>query len=75
MHGRSKIRKILLISVTTFASFFHFPFTVYAWGPALTEIGNPTVGRACAGWTAVAEDAATAFMNPAGLLAKKSLNS
>ena len=37
-----------------------------AGGLYLYELGTPDVGAAAAGWAARAQDAATAFTNPAG---------
>jgi len=44
-------------------------FSTPAWagGLALYELGTPDVGTAAAGWSARAQDAATAFTNPAGM--------
>jgi long-chain fatty acid transport protein len=44
------------------------PVSVEAGGLYLYELGNPEVGLAGAGWTARAQDAATAFTNPAGMV-------
>jgi len=44
-------------------------FSTPAWsgGLALYELGTPDVGTAAAGWSARAQDASTAFTNPAGM--------
>ena len=41
--------------------------STYAGGLYLYELGTPDVGAASAGWTARAQDAGTAFTNPAGM--------
>lgn len=43
------------------------PQSAQAGGLFLTEIGNPDVGLAGAGWAARAQDASTLFKNPAGM--------
>ena len=65
--SRFQVRQSVLTSLVALICTFLQPGTVVAGGPALTEIGNLGVGRAGAGWSAVAEDASTAFMNPAGM--------
>jgi long-chain fatty acid transport protein len=44
------------------------PCVSQAGGLYLYELGNPEVGLAGAGWAARAQDAATAFANPAGMV-------
>ena len=41
--------------------------SAWAGGLYLYELGNPEVGLAAAGWSARAQDAATAYTNPAGM--------
>jgi long-chain fatty acid transport protein len=41
--------------------------SAWAGGLALYELGTPDVGTAAAGWSARAQDASTAFTNPAGM--------
>lgn len=43
------------------------PLSVYAGGIMLYEIGSQDVGLASAGWSSRAQDASTAFTNPAGM--------
>ena len=43
------------------------PSFAWAGGLALYELGTPDVGTAAAGWSARAQDASTAFTNPAGM--------
>ena len=43
------------------------PSFTWAGGLALYELGTPDVGTAAAGWSARAQDASTAFTNPAGM--------
>jgi long-chain fatty acid transport protein len=43
------------------------PSISFAGGLYLTDVGTPEVGLAGAGWAARAQDAATAFTNPAGM--------
>jgi len=43
------------------------PSFAWAGGLVLYELGTPDVGTAAAGWSARAQDAATAFTNPAGM--------
>ena len=45
-----------------------FPCTSLGSGLYLYELGIPEVGLAGAGWSARAQDAATAFTNPAGMV-------
>ena len=47
---------------------FWIPSVSRAAGLYLYELGNPEVGLAGAGWAARAQDAATAFTNPAGMV-------
>jgi len=44
-----------------------FSGPAWAGGLALYELGTPDVGTAAAGWSARAQDASTAFTNPAGM--------
>jgi long-chain fatty acid transport protein len=44
-----------------------FSSPAWAGGLALYELGTPDVGTAAAGWSARAQDASTAFTNPAGM--------
>ena len=46
---------------------FLLPSFAWAGGLALYELGTPDVGTAAAGWSARAQDASTAFTNPAGM--------
>ena len=40
---------------------------VWAGGLIIYEVNSPSTGTASAGWAALANDAATAFQNPAGM--------
>lgn len=57
----------------TFCAFFtaiglvSFSSLSFAAGLILYEINSPLTGTASAGWSALAEDASTAFTNPAGM--------
>ena len=54
--------------VAIIASFFFFMNTAaFAGGLYISEFGTPSMGVAAAGAQAVAEDASTAFHNPAGM--------
>ncbi|HID31320.1 MAG TPA: transporter [Desulfobacterales bacterium] len=48
--------------------FLGIPFSAQAAGLYLYELGMPEVGLAGAGWAARAQDAATVFTNPAGMV-------
>lgn len=54
-----------VVSMTTVLLFFSS--LSFASGLILYEINSPLTGTASAGWAALAEDASTAFTNPAGM--------
>jgi long-subunit fatty acid transport protein len=56
-------------TVLSFISVLSFSGTLLAQGGGLAvyEVGTPNVGEAYAGQAAVASDASTAFLNPAGM--------
>ncbi len=59
-----KCLKSMLLAVLTFSL---VPLSGHAGGLYLYEIGTPDVGLAAAGYVARAQDASTAFTNPAGM--------
>ena len=57
----------LLISIILFLIGFFFVESVYAAAFQLYELGTPIIGTAGVGQAAVANDASTAYFNPAGM--------
>ncbi|MGA7875175.1 MAG: outer membrane protein transport protein, partial [Desulfoferrobacter sp.] len=61
------MKKKTFCVVTMAIALVLFSSSSFAAGLILYEINSPLTGTASAGWAALAEDASTAFTNPAGM--------